>query len=379
MPETDPNLSDIYTESPIEPDRGSRPTERFGIGEPPLRAYSSKCSLLRQGKVADFVDSSAEVIRVNGIYLFKFRGIPVFVSLWYLLLLAYFAMFSSSLSNGAIFAAAVTISILVHEFGHGLMARKFHLQPSILLHGWGGLCAHQKAKRDRDDALIVAAGPLSGLALGGIIFAIYAILGASRPELLAERPLLQSVFYYMLYINIGWSIINLIPLWPLDGGQLFALALKQKLNPNKALQVTHVVGLGLGVLAVIVGLWMQSFFIAIIAGFITYGNFVRLRNAPSARVERKPAFSLEAEQLYGKALDAMQSHDWEEATRLGHQMRIAASTEDQIGRAWELLAVASTNLGEYEEGLRYAQRAPDTEPVRQARQRCEEELGLSSA
>ena len=84
---------------------------------------------------------------MNAFYLFSIRNIPVYVQPWYLLLLAFFGM-RSDITSGLIFAACVTVSLLVHEFGHALVAARYRLNPTVILHGWGGLCAHERAEKD---------------------------------------------------------------------------------------------------------------------------------------------------------------------------------------------------------------------------------------
>ena len=156
---------------------------------------------------------------MNGIYLFKFREIPVFVSGWYLLLMAYFFLIGNqSMADGFIFAGVATVSLLVHEFGHGLMAKRFHLEPRILLHGWGGLCAHRPARRDRDDILIVGAGPSAGLLLGLVALGVRMAIEYQLPGWLAQRPYLETTLFYFIagqlflehpqphsYVAIGWG------------------------------------------------------------------------------------------------------------------------------------------------------------------------------
>ncbi len=313
---------------------------------------------------------------MRGFYLFSFKGIPVFASGWYLILMAYLFMTAGVMAHGLIFVGIATFGILVHEFGHGLMARRLDLQPSIVLHGWGGLCAHRPAKRDAHEAAITAAGPGAGLILGLASLALQFYMGRYHAAWLTERPLAEVFLQYMVWVNVGWSILNLIPLWPLDGGQLLAVALRQKIARPRAFQITHVIGIGVGVALVGLGIWTRSFFIILIAGMLTYANIARLRAGHGQSQTLTPSKS--AEDIYQRAVNAAEDHHWEEVARLGHQMRAEGRTPDQIARAWELLAVSTTNLGHYEEAYRYVLRAPQTEAVKLAKKRCEEELQLPS-
>ncbi|MFB6263411.1 MAG: hypothetical protein ABEL76_07285, partial [Bradymonadaceae bacterium] len=112
--------------------------------------------------------------RASGLYFFTFRGIDVRVSFWYLVLMALIVFspggattpMAETVAHGLNFASALTLSLLVHEFGHALVSQYYRLRPSILLHGFGGLCMHESASTDGRDARILLAGPGAGLVLG---------------------------------------------------------------------------------------------------------------------------------------------------------------------------------------------------------------------
>ena len=167
---------------------------------------------------------------MNAFYVFSFQGIPVYVQPFYFVLLAFFCL-NNSLQNGLIFCACVTVSLLVHEFGHAMVAKYYRLNPTVILHGWGGLCAHERAEKDGHDAFIIAAGPAAGLAFG---FISIATLFAIPNTFLETRPILESVLFNLVMINIVWSIFNLMPLWPLDGGQLTRLGILGLPLPQRA-------------------------------------------------------------------------------------------------------------------------------------------------
>ena len=71
----------------------------------------------------------------------------------------------------------------------------------------------------------------------------------------------------------------------------------------------------------------------------------------------------------------MAAGDWREAARLMHQMRSDAALDATTsGRSFEILALAYTALGDYEEALDYIDKAPFTPALQEARRRCEEAL-----
>jgi stage IV sporulation protein FB len=202
---------------------------------------------------------------------FRFLGIPVRVHPLFWLFTALLAGQDSSLDSVLIWIVCVFISILVHEFGHGLMARAFHFSPSIVLYSMGGLCASQAERQTPWQRLaVLAAGPGAGFLLGACVWGGYLALG--EPRLNRESAGWQ--FYGdMLYINLGWSIINLAPIWPLDGGQITGVVLSM-INPRKGMNWAHVISLLVaGGLAVLVFQYFNSLMFGLFFAFFAIINF----------------------------------------------------------------------------------------------------------
>lgn len=130
---------------------------------------------------------------------------------------------------------AVTVSIIIHELGHALTARHFGSQPEILLHSMGGLTSHGRVTSRLKDTLIIAAGPGAGFLFIGTLFVVMLATGTelhfkSSVPWVGWQPFgvtfTEKLFFYMAYINIGWGLINLFPVLPLDGGLLLKNALE---------------------------------------------------------------------------------------------------------------------------------------------------------
>lgn len=323
----------------------------------------------------------------SGYHFFTWRDIDVSVSMWYLILMGMIIIFpmilGGSMISGVIFALAVTISLIVHEFGHALVAKHYKLSPSILLHGFGGLCISEEARTDGDDARVLFAGPGAGLVLG---FALLA-LALLAPGLLAISPIISSFVMALIYVNIVWSLINLLlPIWPLDGGQLFHLFLRRVTNQDQAQRLALTVSLFAIIPVGIVGFMMfRSFFIAIIALFIFMDNYNSLQSGRSLlsrasnKVDKK-ASSLN-EELMADARRAMADEDWREAYRLGHQMRSlgGAMPRSMTDEIWTMLGVTSLEMGNYEEAMDYLNRASKSSTVEKAIARCQTELSSTDA
>src|ERR1700742_3334403 len=107
----------------------------------------------------------------------------------------------------------VFFSVLIHEFGHALTIKAFGLAPSIKLHGMGGLTSWTDSRGlspVRRIAVSVA-GPVAGFLFGGLCLLF-------KPWLYnpTQSLLLVQTYRDLLWVNIGWGVINLLPILPMD-------------------------------------------------------------------------------------------------------------------------------------------------------------------
>jgi len=311
---------------------------------------------------------------MSGFRIFSIGDIPVSVSPWYFLLLLFWLQ-GGDLASGIIWSVGVTVSILVHELGHALVARHYRLGPRILLWGLGGLCFHERADRDRHDALIVVAGPAAGLLLGLIVWIVSMVMPPVADPVMAGH--VSYTVMILLYINIIWSFVNLLPLWPLDGGQLFRLGLLQFLKPRQAEKITHWVSLSLLAVALVAGILMKEIFLFALAAFGAWRNVQALRGQISSGTVR-PVSEM-AKKLVAQAEAAYAAEDYREAARLCHQLRSldnpALSTME---KTWQILGPATARLGEHEDALRYLKRAKPTPAVIEAKVECYFQLDMDA-
>ncbi len=110
--------------------------------------------------------------------------------------------------------AAVLISLLAHEICHVLAARFLGARVRIVLSGMGGNVFGLDAQKRWQRVLILLAGPLGNVLFLGILWGITA---ASLPG--DWRVFLAPYVWLLMWINAFWAVLNLLPLWPLDGGQ----------------------------------------------------------------------------------------------------------------------------------------------------------------
>ena len=113
-----------------------------------------------------------------------------------------------------IWVVVIFVSILVHEYGHALTARYFGQKPRIHLVAFGGI-TYPEGKRLRGwrEFLVVLNGPLFGL----ILFVIALFLLSTN---FFENPFALITLKIFAWVNLFWTLVNLLPVMPLDGGQL---------------------------------------------------------------------------------------------------------------------------------------------------------------
>lgn len=140
----------------------------------------------------------------------------------------------------ALFALALFFCFFIHEMGHALVGRMLGGgTPEIYLAWLGGDCYNEGIRLSRmQGALMTAAGPLtsillplvlvwpaisiaSGGALTGLITTVEFALGRVPAALLEQCPPMALLFgVYLVQISVWWAILNLLPVHPLDGGQM---------------------------------------------------------------------------------------------------------------------------------------------------------------
>jgi stage IV sporulation protein FB len=195
----------------------------------------------------------------------QIAGTDVKVHVTFLLLVAFFA-FVSYASGGFAAAAATTIMIvalfgcvLLHEFGHILMARRFGVRtPDVILLPIGGLARLERMPEEpRQELLIALAGPAVTLA---IAVTLYLVLWLSGAELNVQDlsrvdrlPLLEA----LMVVNVMLLLFNLIPAFPMDGGRVLRAILASRIGMRRATRIAASVGqalaIGFGIWAVLKG------------------------------------------------------------------------------------------------------------------------------
>jgi stage IV sporulation protein FB len=144
-------------------------------------------------------------------------GISVRVNpmFWLTSALIGYGIAAHDLKTLVVWVFCVFVSVLLHELGHVLMGRVFGSNGQIVLMAFGGLALGATALRWRwQRILVVFAGP--GIQLLVVPALFFACLSSKQ----IGNELAVQGLYFLLGINLVWPIFNLLPIWPLDGGQI---------------------------------------------------------------------------------------------------------------------------------------------------------------
>jgi stage IV sporulation protein FB len=195
-----------------------------------------------------------------------------------------------------IWMTAVFVSILVHELGHALVMRMYGYRPWIVLYGMGGLACHDPrgayvARRSHDTLeriVICAAGPAAGFLLAAVLVAaLYAAGCGDRigwtspwsvcPYTMLSNERLAYLFNAIFYVSVYWDLVNLLPIYPLDGGQI-AREILIRIHPGDGIRLSMVVSiLAAGAMAAYGWTEMKSPYVAFFFGYLAFSSFTALQ------------------------------------------------------------------------------------------------------
>jgi len=203
----------------------------------------------------------------------RIAGTVVKVHVTFLLLLGVFLVAGGV--TAVILILAIFACVLLHEFGHVTMARRFGVRtPDVILLPIGGLARLERMPEEpRQELLIALAGPAVTLALAAIFYAVLRAGGATPPLLPSLTVGGDNLLEDLYRINVLLLLFNLIPAFPMDGGRVLRalLATRQGLAraTRLAASVGQILAFGLGFAALMTGnilLLLIAFFVFLGAG-----------------------------------------------------------------------------------------------------------------
>jgi Zn-dependent protease len=207
-------------------------------------------------------------MRSGVIRLFRFAGIEVFLHFsWFLVAAIYISGYIRRYESpvwGVLEYISVFAIVLIHEFGHALACRQVGgIADRIVLWPLGGIAFVNPPRRPGAYLWSIAAGPLVNVILLPVLAFVSMMAQASLPGSDV------AVFFRDLnFINAVLLGFNLLPVFPLDGGQILRGLLWFPFGEIRSLQISSVIGLIGGAILGIVGLMAGSVWWAVLAFFL---------------------------------------------------------------------------------------------------------------
>jgi len=220
--------------------------------------------------------------RQGAFHIFRFSGIDVFLH-WSWFLVAIFEIqgrtrnYSSPMWNVLEYLALFAI-VTLHEFGHALACRQVGgTANTIVLWPLGGVAYVNPPQRPGATLWSIAAGPLVNVALIPVLYG----LGLLSQSLGWREvyPDLYSLLRALWSIDLGLLIFNLLPVYPLDGGQILRSLLWFVMGRARSLMVAAVVGLLGAAGFVALAVWDQSIWLGAIAVFMLMYSWGAVKQA----------------------------------------------------------------------------------------------------
>jgi stage IV sporulation protein FB len=243
---------------------------------------------------------------------------------------------SYSILGTVIWVGIIFISVLFHEFGHALTALALKQNPRIDLIALGGVTYHEAQKLSFWKQFFISFdGPLFGFLLFGICGALLHI-----PSVAASP--FAPVIALMRLVNLFWTIVNLLPVLPLDGGQLLRIVL-ERIFGLKGFKYAVLVGLVVSLGISLVCFLYQQFFIGALFFLLAFQNYDTIRRTRHLTESDR---NDDVRELIVRAEELLQEGKKEEAAIVCEEVR-------QKAKSGLLYALATQYLAflKYEKGL----------------------------
>lgn len=208
----------------------------------------------------------------------EYRGIPVKIHATFVLIILWVALSHwmqgeglSATIAGIIFVLALFACVVLHEFGHALMAQRYDIKTrDITLLPIGGVARLERMPDDPKQELWVAiAGPLVNVVIAIVLF-FWLQLTASMEPISKLTMTSGSFLERLMVVNIFLVLFNLLPAFPMDGGRVLRALLAMRMEYSRATHYAANVGQAMALLFGFLGFFTNPFLI-FIALFVWIG------------------------------------------------------------------------------------------------------------
>jgi Zn-dependent protease len=258
---------------------------------------------------------------------FRLGKIPVRIHATFFLMAAFLGLYDTNLVAIASWVAIVLVSVLFHELGHASMGLAFGLEPRIDLHGMGGTTSWATAKplSHAKRIAISLAGPFAGFALWAVVLLL------ARAGVFPDTPLWRGLLGQTKFVNVWWGVLNLLPLLPLDGGNVMTQAL-HALTGGHGERPARITSIVVAVVLLPLALWWGSWWGALLVFSFLASNWRGLQELGAREHDAPMHASLE------KAQAALEAKDAARVLEFARPVALAARTAQVRAEALHLVA-----------------------------------------
>ena len=258
---------------------------------------------------------------------FRLGKIPVHVRPMFFILAAFLGM-SGDPRMLVPWLLVVFVSVMLHELGHATTGLAFGLEPSIDLHGMGGTTSWATPKKLSvvQRIAISLAGPFAGFIVGAIVF------GLGLAGVFPDTQLWSSIVAMVLWVNVGWGVFNLLPVLPLDGGNVM-LQVLHAFTGGRGERAAHIVSIGVAAMGIAAGYLLQlGWWGAMLALMFIGTNYQSLQTLKAREHDAPMRDSLQ------QAYAALESKDAERVLALARPVALGSKTPQVRAEALQLVA-----------------------------------------
>ncbi len=235
--------------------------------------------------------------RGGSIKLFQLFGINVYVHWAWFLAFAYLVSRPREYSSygwNALEVLALFLIVLTHEFGHQLACRQVGGKTNdIVLWPLGGVAYVSPPQRPGAQLWSIAAGPLVNVILLPLLSVLISV--TSHLHLYDSDSDTYHLLHNIWLINIVLLVFNMLPIYPLDGGQILRSLLWFPFGRANSLLIASIFGLVGAVGLVALAIWQQSLWLGLITAFVVTNCWSGLKQARAlanlAKIPRRQNFS----------------------------------------------------------------------------------------
>jgi Zn-dependent protease len=202
----------------------------------------------------------------------KFVGIKVSIHWTFLLLLLWIVYANGKAGADATaiawsigFILSIFVCVVLHEFGHALTAKRFHINTrDITLYPIGGVARLESIpKKPKGELLVALAGPAVNLVISGILFPFVNMEMWKEGVGKFSEVNAHNFLFSFATVNIWLAVFNLIPAFPMDGGRVFRALLSFKLPRVQATRIAAGLGQLIALVFMLIGFYVNPFMIFI--------------------------------------------------------------------------------------------------------------------